>query len=179
MARLNELYIKKVVPALMKEFNYKSVMEVPKVEKVVINMGLGEAVQNVKVLDAASKELAAITGQKAVITKAKKSIATFKLREGMPIGCMVTLRKEKMYEFMDRFISVTLPRVRDFKGISGKTFDGHGNYAMGLKEQIIFPEIEYDKVDKVRGMNIVFVTTAKTDKEGKALLREFGMPFRD
>lgn len=179
MARLNDLYIKKVVPALMKEFNYKSVMEVPKVEKVVINMGLGEAVQNVKVLDAASKELAAITGQKAVITKAKKSIATFKLREGMPIGCMVTLRKDKMYEFMDRFISVTLPRVRDFKGISGKTFDGHGNYAMGLKEQIIFPEIEYDKVDKVRGMNIVFVTTAKTDKEGKALLREFGMPFRD
>ncbi|MBM2837963.1 MAG: ribosomal protein [Deltaproteobacteria bacterium] len=179
MARLNDLYSKKVVPALMKEFNYKSVMEVPKVEKVVINMGLGEAVQNVKVLDAASKELAAITGQKAVITKAKKSIATFKLREGMPIGCMVTLRKEKMYEFMDRFISVTLPRVRDFKGISGKTFDGHGNYAMGLKEQIIFPEIEYDKVDKVRGMNIVFVTTAKTDKEGKALLREFGMPFRD
>lgn len=179
MARLNDLYIKKVVPALMKEFNYKSVMEVPKIEKVVINMGLGEAVQNVKVLDAASKELAAITGQKAVITKAKKSIATFKLREGMPIGCMVTLRKEKMYEFMDRFISVTLPRVRDFKGISGKTFDGHGNYAMGLKEQIIFPEIEYDKVDKVRGMNIVFVTTAKTDKEGKALLREFGMPFRD
>jgi large subunit ribosomal protein L5 len=179
MARLNDLYTKKVVPALMKEFNYKSVMEVPKIEKVVINMGLGEAVQNVKVLDAASKELAAITGQKAVITKAKKSIATFKLREGMPIGCMVTLRKEKMYEFMDRFISVTLPRVRDFKGISGKTFDGHGNYAMGLKEQIIFPEIEYDKVDKVRGMNIVFVTTAKTDKEGKALLREFGMPFRD
>mgnify|MGYP001564723567 CR=1 FL=1 len=179
MARLNDLYIKKVVPALMKEFNYKSVMEVPKVEKVVINMGLGEAVQNVKVLDVASKELAAISGQKAVITKAKKSIATFKLREGMPIGCMVTLRKEKMYEFMDRFISVTLPRVRDFKGISGKTFDGHGNYAMGLKEQIIFPEIEYDKVDKVRGMNIVFVTTAKTDKEGKALLREFGMPFRD
>lgn len=179
MARLTELYVKKVVPALMKEFNYKSVMEVPKVEKVVINMGLGEAVQNVKVLDIASKELAAISGQKAVITKAKKSIATFKLREGMPIGCMVTLRKEKMYEFMDRFISVTLPRVRDFKGISGKTFDGNGNYAMGLKEQIIFPEIEYDKVDKVRGMNIVFVTTAKTDKEGKALLREFGMPFRD
>lgn len=179
MARLNDLYNKKVVPALMKEFNYKSVMEVPKIEKVVINMGLGEAVQNVKVLDAASKELAAISGQKAVITKAKKSIATFKLREGMPIGCMVTLRKDKMYEFMDRFISVTLPRVRDFKGVSGKTFDGHGNFAMGLKEQIIFPEIEYDKVDKVRGMNIVFVTTAKTDKEGKALLREFGMPFRD
>lgn len=179
MVRLKDLYIKKVVPALMKEFKYKSVMEVPRVEKVVINMGLGEAVQNVKVLDVASAELAAITGQKPVITKAKKSIATFKLREGMPIGCMVTLRKEKMYEFMDRFINVTLPRVRDFKGISGKTFDGHGNYAMGLKEQIIFPEIDYDKVDKVRGMNIVFVTTAKTDKEGKALLKEFGMPFRD
>lgn len=179
MARLNEVYVNKVIPALMAEFKYKSVMEVPKVEKVVINMGLGEAVQNVKVLDVASKELEAITGQKAVITKAKKSIATFKLREGMPIGCMVTLRREKMYEFIDRFISVTLPRVRDFKGISGKTFDGRGNYSMGLKEQIIFPEIEYDKVDKIRGMNIVFVTTAKTDKEGKALLREFGMPFRD
>lgn len=179
MVRLKDLYIKKVVPALMKEFKYRSVMEVPRVEKVVINMGLGEAVQNIKVLDAASAELAAITGQKPVITKAKKSIATFKLREGMPIGCMVTLRKEKMYEFMDRFINVTLPRVRDFKGVSGKTFDGHGNYAMGLKEQIIFPEIDYDKVDKVRGMNIVFVTTAKTDKEGKALLKEFGMPFRD
>ncbi|MEK7850894.1 MAG: 50S ribosomal protein L5 [Deltaproteobacteria bacterium] len=179
MVRLKDLYIKKVVPALMKEFKYKSVMEVPMVAKVVINMGLGEAVQNIKVLDVASAELAAITGQKPVITKAKKSIATFKLREGMPIGCMVTLRKEKMYEFMDRFINVTLPRVRDFKGVSGKTFDGHGNYAMGLKEQIIFPEIDYDKVDKVRGMNIVFVTTAKTDKEGKALLKEFGMPFRD
>ncbi len=179
MVRLKDLYIKKVVPALMKEFKYKSVMEVPRVAKVVINMGLGEAVQNIKVLDVASAELAAITGQKPVITKAKKSIATFKLREGMPIGCMVTLRKEKMYEFMDRFINVTLPRVRDFKGVSGKTFDGHGNYAMGLKEQIIFPEIDYDKVDKVRGMNIVFVTTAKTDKEGKALLKEFGMPFRD
>lgn len=179
MVRLKDLYVKKVVPALMKEFKYKSVMEVPRVEKVVINMGLGEAVQNIKVLDAASAELAAITGQKPVVTKAKKSIATFKLREGMPIGCMVTLRKEKMYEFMDRFINVTLPRVRDFKGVSGKTFDGHGNYAMGLKEQIIFPEIDYDKVDKVRGMNIVFVTTAKTDKEGKALLKEFGMPFRD
>lgn len=179
MARLNDLYIKKVVPALMKEFKYKSVMEVPKIEKIVINMGLGEAVQNVKVLDVASKEMEAISGQKAVITKAKKSIATFKLREGMPIGCMVTLRRGKMYEFMDRFVSVTLPRVRDFKGISGRTFDGRGNYSMGLKEQIIFPEIEYDKVDKIRGMNIVFVTTAKTDKEGKALLRELGMPFRD
>lgn len=179
MARLNDLYVKKVIPALMKEFKYKSVMEVPKIEKIVINMGLGEAVQNVKVLDVASKEMEAISGQKAVVTKAKKSIATFKLREGMPIGCMVTLRREKMYEFMDRFVSVTLPRVRDFKGISGRTFDGRGNYSMGLKEQIIFPEIEYDKVDKIRGMNIVFVTTAKTDKEGKALLRELGMPFRD
>lgn len=179
MARLKDVYIKTVVPALMKEFNYKSIMEVPRIEKVVINMGLGEAVQNVKVIDAASKELAAITGQKPVVTKAKKAISTFKLREGMPIGCMVTLRKEKMYEFIDRFISVTLPRVRDFKGISGRTFDGHGNFAMGLKEQIIFPEIEYDKVDKVRGMNIVIVTTAKTDKEGKALLKSIGMPFRD
>lgn len=179
MARLKEVYVDKIVPALMEEFHYKSVMEVPKVEKIVINMGLGEAVQNIKVLDAAAAELAAITGQKPVITKAKKSIATFKLREGMPIGCMVTLRKEKMYEFLDRFINVTLPRVRDFKGISGKNFDGNGNYALGLKEQIIFPEIEYDRVDKVRGMNIVFVTTAKTNKEGKALLKQFGMPFRD
>ncbi len=179
MARLKEVYVDKIVPALMEEFHYKSVMEVPKVEKIVINMGLGEAVQNVKVLDAAAAELAAITGQKPVITKAKKSIATFKLREGMPIGCMVTLRKAKMYEFLDRFINVTLPRVRDFKGVSGRTFDGNGNYALGLKEQIIFPEIEYDRVDKVRGMNIVFVTTAKTNKEGKALLKQFGMPFRD
>lgn len=179
MARLKEVYVDKIVPALMEEFHYKSVMEVPKVEKIVINMGLGEAVQNIKVLDAAAAELAAITGQKPVITKAKKSIATFKLREGMPIGCMVTLRKEKMYEFLDRFVNVTLPRVRDFKGISGKNFDGNGNYALGLKEQIIFPEIEYDRVDKVRGMNIVFVTTAKTNKEGKALLKQFGMPFRD
>jgi len=179
MARLKEVYVNKIVPALMEEFHYKSVMEVPKVEKIVINMGLGEAVQNIKVLDTAAAELAAITGQKPVITKAKKSIATFKLREGMPIGCMVTLRKGKMYEFLDRFINVTLPRVRDFKGVSGKNFDGNGNYALGLKEQIIFPEIEYDRVDKVRGMNIVFVTTAKTNKEGKALLKQFGMPFRD
>jgi|SRR3990172_5718424 len=179
MARLKEVYVNKIVPALMEEFHYKSVMEVPKVEKIVINMGLGEAVQNIKVLDTAAAELAAITGQKPVITKAKKSIATFKLREGMPIGCMVTLRKGKMYEFLDRFINVTLPRVRDFKGVSGTNFDGNGNYALGLKEQIIFPEIEYDRVDKVRGMNIVFVTTAKTNKEGKALLKQFGMPFRD
>lgn len=179
MARVKTIYKDKVVPVLMKEFKYKSVMEVPKIEKIVINMGLGEAVQNIKVIDAASAELAAITGQKPVVTKAKKSIATFKLREGMPIGCMVTLRKDRMYEFLDRFVNVTLPRVRDFKGISGKAFDGNGNYALGLKEQIIFPEIEYDKVDKVRGMNIVFVTTARTDKEGKALLKELGMPFRD
>ncbi len=179
MARVKTIYKEKVVPALMKEFSYKSVMEVPKIEKIVINMGLGEAVQNIKVIDAASAELAAITGQKPVVTKAKKSIATFKLREGMPIGCMVTLRKSKMYEFLDRFVNATLPRVRDFKGVSGKSFDGNGNYALGLKEQIIFPEIEYDRVDKVRGMNIVFVTTAKTDKEGKALLKELGMPFRD
>lgn len=179
MARLKDVYKNKVIPSLMEKFKYQSVMEVPKVEKVVINMGLGEAVQNIKALDSASNELTAITGQRPVITKAKKSIATFKLREGMPIGCMVTLRKDKMYEFMDRFINIALPRVRDFKGISAKSFDGHGNYAIGLKEQIIFPEIDYDKVDKVRGMNIVFVTTAGTDVEGKALLEQFGMPFRD
>jgi large subunit ribosomal protein L5 len=179
MARLKDIYREKVVPALMKEFGYKNVMEVPRVEKIVISMGLGEAVQNIKVLDSASSELSAITGQRPVITKAKKSIAGFKLREGMPIGCIVTLRKDRMYEFMDRFINVALPRVRDFKGISGKSFDGNGNYALGLKEQIIFPEIDYDKVDKIRGMNIVFATTAKTDKEGKALLRLLGMPFRD
>src|SRR4030066_525428 len=170
MARLNDLYIKKVVPALMKEFNYKSVMEVPKVEKVVINMGLGEAVQNVKVLDAAVKELAAITGQKPVITKAKKSIATFKLREGMPIGCMVTLRGSMMYEFLDRLISFALPRIRDFKGVSGKSFDGRGNSTVGVKEQLMFPEIKYDEITAVHGMDIVIVTTAKTNEEGKKLL---------
>ncbi|TWJ18325.1 50S ribosomal protein L5 [Geobacter argillaceus] len=179
MARLKDLYIKDVVPNLMKDFNYKSVMEVPKLEKIVVNMGLGEAIQNVKILDSASEELALITGQKAVITKAKKSIASFKLRQGMPIGCMVTLRKDRMYEFLDRLVNVSLPRVRDFKGVPAKAFDGQGNYSLGIKEQLIFPEINYDKIDKIKGMNITIVTTAKTDEEGRALLRMLGMPFRN
>ena len=171
MARLAELYNKEMVPQLMKDFNYKNVMEVPKLVKITLNMGLGEAIQNVKILDSAQEELAAIAGQRPVITKAKKSIAGFKLRQGMPIGCSVTLRREKMYEFLDRLISVSLPRVRDFKGIPGKSFDGKGNYSMGVKEQLIFPEIDYDKVDKIKGLNITIVTTAKTDAEGKALLK--------
>jgi len=164
---------------LTKDFNYKSVMQVPKIEKIVVNMGLGEAIQNVKILDSASEELATITGQKAVITKAKKSIASFKLRQGMPIGCMVTLRRERMYEFLDRLVNVSLPRVRDFKGVSPKGFDGQGNYSLGIKEQLIFPEINYDKIDKIKGMNITIVTSAKTDEEGRALLRLLGMPFRN
>jgi large subunit ribosomal protein L5 len=163
----------------MKRFSYKNRMEVPKLDKIVINMGLGEAIQNIKILDSAVQELSQITGQKPVITKAKKSIAQFKLRTGMPIGCMVTLRKERMYEFFNRLVNVTLPRVRDFKGLSGKSFDGRGNYALGIREQLIFPEIHYDKIDKVKGMNIVIVTTAKTDEEGKELLRLLGMPFRN
>lgn len=163
----------------MKRFNYRNKMEVPKLEKIVINMGLGEAIQNIKILDSAVKELSLITGQKPVITKAKKSIAQFKLRTGMPIGCMVTLRKERMYEFFNRLVNVALPRVRDFKGLSGKSFDGRGNYALGIREQLIFPEIHYDNIDKVKGMNIVIVTTAKTDEEGKELLRLLGMPFRN
>lgn len=179
MARLKEIYQEKVVPALMKRFNYKNKMEVPKLEKIVINMGLGEAIQNIKILDSAVQELTLITGQKPVITKAKKSIAQFKLREGMPIGVMVTLRKDRMYEFFNRLVNVALPRVRDFKGVSGKSFDGRGNYALGIREQLIFPEIRYDKIDKVKGMNIVIVTTAKTDEEGKELLRLLGMPFRN
>jgi len=162
----------------MKRFNYKNQMEVPKLEKIVVNMGLGEAIQNIKILDSAVQELSQITGQKPVITKAKKSIAQFKLRSGMPIGAMVTLRKERMYEFFNRLVNVALPRVRDFKGLSGKSFDGRGNYAMGIREQLIFPEIHYDKIDKIKGMNIVIVTTAKTDEEGKELLRLLGMPFR-
>jgi large subunit ribosomal protein L5 len=168
-----------MVAQLMKDHNYKNVMEVPKVVKVVLNMGLGEAIQNVKILDSAVEEMAAIAGQRPVITKAKKSIAAFKLRQGMPIGVAVTLRREKMYEFIDRLVTVALPRVRDFKGISGKAFDGKGNYSMGIKEQMIFPEIEYDKVDKIKGMNITIVTTAKTDAEGKALLKLMGLPFRN
>jgi large subunit ribosomal protein L5 len=179
MAKLKEVYQEKAVPALMKRFNYKNRMEVPKLEKIVINMGLGEAIQNIKILDSAVQELSQITGQKPVITKAKKSIAQFKLRTGMPIGCMVTLRKERMYEFFNRLVNVTLPRVRDFKGLSGKSFDGRGNYALGIREQLIFPEIHYDKIDKVKGMNIVIVTTAKNDEEGKELLKLLGMPFRN
>jgi large subunit ribosomal protein L5 len=179
MAKSKEVYREKAVPALMKRFNYKNRMEVPKLEKIVINMGLGEAIQNIKILDSAAQEISQITGQKPVITKSKKSIAQFKLRTGMPIGCMVTLRKERMYEFFNRLVNVALPRVRDFKGLSGKSFDGRGNYALGIREQLIFPEIHYDKIDKVKGMNIVIVTTAKTDEEGKELLKLLGMPFRN
>lgn len=179
MARLKEVYTKEIIPQLMKEFGYKNVMQVPKLEKIVVNMGLGEAIQNVKILDSAADEISSITGQKAVITKAKKSIASFKLRQGMPIGCMVTLRKDRMYEFLDRLMNISLPRVRDFKGVSAKGFDGRGNYSLGIKEQLIFPEIDYDKVDKVKGLNISIVTTAKSDEEGRALLKILGMPFRN
>lgn len=176
--RLKEKYRDETIPALMKEFSYKNVMQVPKIEKVVLNVGLGEAVQNIKLLEAAQKELSMITGQKAVATKAKKSIATFKLRQGMPIGCKVTLRGERMYEFLDKLISTALPRIRDFKGVSGKAFDGMGNYTLGVKEQIIFPEIDYDKVELVHGMDITICTSARTNEESKALLRHLGMPFR-
>lgn len=179
MARLKERYDKELVPTLMKEFNYKSRMQVPRLQKVVVNMGLGEAIQNIKVLDSASNELMTITGQKPVPSKAKKSIANFKLRQGMPIGCLVTLRKKRMYEFFDRLVNVTLPRVRDFRGVSSKSFDGRGNYTLGIKEQIIFPEIDYDKIDKIKGLNITIVTTAKTDEEGRSLLGLLGMPFKD
>jgi len=179
MAKLKDLYQEKVVAGLMKRFGYENRMEVPKLEKIVINMGLGEAIQNIKILDSAVQELSQISGQKPVITKAKKSIAQFKLRTGMPIGCMVTLRKERMYEFFNRLVNVALPRVRDFKGVSGKSFDGRGNYSLGIREQLIFPEIHYDKIDKVKGMNIIIVTTAKTDEEGKELLKLLGMPFRN
>ncbi|HAM52901.1 MAG TPA: 50S ribosomal protein L5 [Nitrospiraceae bacterium] len=176
--RLKEKYREDVVPALIKEFSYKTVMQVPRLQKIVINVGLGEAVQNIKLLDAAQKELSMITGQKAVTTKAKKSIASFKLRQGMPIGCKVTLRGDRMYEFLDRLISVALPRIRDFKGVSGKAFDGKGNYTLGVKEQFIFPEIDYDKVEMVHGMDISVCTSARTDAESKALLGHLGMPFR-
>lgn len=175
--RLKEKYEKEVVPALREKFGYKSIMEVPKIEKIVINMGVGDAKDNSKLLDAAVNDLTFITGQKAVVTRAKKSIANFKLRQGMPIGCKVTLRGAKMYEFADKLFNVALPRVRDFKGVSNKAFDGRGNYTLGVKEQLIFPEIEYDKVEKLRGMDIVFVTTAKTDEEARELLRLLGMPF--
>jgi large subunit ribosomal protein L5 len=179
MSRLKDTYQNEIIPKLRSDFNYKNVMEVPKIEKVVLNMGLGEAISNIKILDSAAVELNAIAGQKSVITKAKKSIATFKLRQGMPIGCMVTLRRDKMYEFLDKLINVALPRVRDFKGVSGKAFDGMGNYTLGVKEQLIFPEINYDSVDKIKGLNITVVTSAKTDEEGKALLKYMGMPFRN
>ncbi|NJC88200.1 MAG: 50S ribosomal protein L5 [Desulfuromonas sp.] len=178
MARLKDLYLSELAPKLMQELQLKNAMEVPRVEKVVINMGLGEAIQNIKVLESAVEELSRITGQKAVITKAKRSIATFKLREGMPIGCMVTLRRERAYEFLDRLINVALPRVRDFKGVSPKGFDGRGNYTLGIREQLIFPEIDIEKIDKVKGLNVTVVTSARTDEEGRALLAALGMPFR-
>jgi large subunit ribosomal protein L5 len=176
-ARLHELYETTVRSALMEEFGYKNPMQVPRIEKIVVNMGVGEAVQDSKKVEAAANDLTAITGQHPVITKAKRSIATFKLREGMPIGCKVTLRRERMYEFLDRVITVALPRVRDFRGVSGRSFDGRGNFALGLKEQLVFPEIDYDRVDATRGMDVVVVTTAKTDAEAKALLKGFDMPF--
>ena len=177
MARLQETYAKEIAPALMKKFNYKSVMQIPKLDKVVINVGCGEARENPKVLDAVVKDLSAITGQKAIITIAKKSVANFKLREGMPVGAKVTLRGDKMWEFLDRLFNVALPRVRDFQGINPNAFDGRGNYAMGIKEQLIFPEIEYDKIDKIRGMDIVICTTAQTDEEARELLTLVGAPF--
>jgi large subunit ribosomal protein L5 len=175
--RLKEHYDKVVRPALMKEFGYDNIFAVPRLEKIVINMGVGEAVQDTKKVDAAAKELAAIAGQRPVITRAKKSIATYKVRENMPLGCKVTLRKDRMYEFLDRLVNIALPRVRDFRGASGKSFDGRGNYALGLKEQLVFPEINYDQVDATRGMDVIIVTTARTDAEAKALLRGFDMPF--
>jgi large subunit ribosomal protein L5 len=178
MARLKQQYDQEVIPKMFKEFNYKSRMQVPRLTKIVVNMGLGEALQNPKIIDAAAKELAQITGQKPVITKARKSIANFKLREGLNIGCRVTLRRERMFEFLDRLVNIAIPRVRDFKGISPKAFDGRGNFTLGVREQIIFPEIDYDKIEKILGMNITIVTTAKTDEEGRALLAHLGMPFK-
>lgn len=177
-ARLRTKYASEVVPALMKEFGYKNIMQVPKVEKVVVNVGLGEALQNAKLIDSSVEQVSALTGQKPVVTRARKAIANFKLRAGQPIGVMVTLRNDRMFEFLDRLMNVALPRVRDFKGVSSKAFDGAGNYTLGIKEQIIFPEINYDQVDKIKGMNITVVTTAKTDEEARALLRNLGMPFR-
>ena len=179
MSQLKEFYEKEAVPKLTKTFHYKNIMQVPRLEKVVLNMGLGEAIQNIKLLDAAAAELQIIAGQHPVITRAKKSIAAFKLREGMPIGCMVTLRRNRMYDFFYKLVNVALPRVRDFRGISGKAFDGRGNYSLGIKEHIIFPEIDYDKIDKIKGLNISVVTSARNDEEGKELLRLLGMPFRN
>ena len=177
-ARLREFYNKEVVPAMIKEFKYKNRMQVPKLERIVLNMGLGEAVKDVKIVDAAVRDMTMISGQKPVVTKAKKSIATYKLRAGMPIGCMVTLRGEKMYEFFDRFVNFSVPRIRDFKGMSDKSFDGRGNFTIGVKEQIIFPEIEYDKIDKIRGLNVTICTTSDSDEEAKAFLKNMGLPFR-
>ena len=178
MHKLQEFYKKEIVPKLMKDFKYKNVMQVPKIEKIVLNMGVGEAIQNIKILDNAVNELSLIAGQKAIIRRAKRSVATFKLRKGMPIGCMVTLRREKMYDFLEKLINIGLPRVRDFRGVSPKAFDGRGNYSIGIREHLIFPELDYDKVDKVKGMGVNIVTTAKTDEEAKKLLEYFGMPFR-
>ena len=177
MVRLQERYEKEVVPAMIEKFGYKNIMEVPKLEKIVINMGVGEDRENQKVLEAAVNDLTLISGQKPILTRAKKSVANFKIRENMPLGCKVTLRKAKMYEFADKLVSIALPRVRDFRGVSSKAFDGRGNYSLGIKEQLIFPEIEYDKIDKVRGMDIIFVTSANTDEEARELLRFLGMPF--
>ena len=177
MSRLKEQYQNEIVDAMIKKFEYKNIMEVPKLDKVVINMGVGEAKENAKVLESAIADMEKIAGQKAVVTRAKNSVANFKIREGMPIGCKVTLRGEKMYEFVDRLINLALPRVRDFRGVNPNAFDGRGNYALGIKEQLIFPEIEYDKIDKVRGMDVIFVTTAKTDEEARELLKQFNMPF--
>ena len=179
MSQLKEFYEKEAVPKLVKVFKYKNIMQVPRLEKVVLNMGLGEAIQNIKLLDTAAEELQIIAGQHPVITRAKKSIAAFKLREGMPIGCMVTLRHNRMYDFFYKLVNVALPRVRDFRGISGKAFDGRGNYSLGIKEHIIFPEIDYDKIDRIKGLNISVVTSAQNDEEGKELLRLLGMPFRN
>jgi len=179
MSQMKDLYEKEVVPKLIETFKYKNVMEVPKFSKVVLNMGLGEAIQNVKILETATEELKAIAGQHPVITRAKKSIAAFKLREGMPIGCMVTLRQTRMFDFLQKLVNVALPRVRDFRGISAKAFDGRGNYSLGIKEHIIFPEIDYDKIDAIKGLNVSIVTTARTDEEGRELLRLMGMPFRN
>ena len=178
MSRLKDQYLNDIVPAMVEKFGYKNIMEVPKIEKIVVNMGVGEAKDNAKLLESAVKDMEMITGQKAVTTKAKNSVANFKIREGMAIGCKTTLRGEKMYEFADRLINLALPRVRDFRGVNPNSFDGRGNYALGIKEQIIFPEIEYDKIDKTRGMDIIFVTTAKTDEEARELLKLLGMPFK-
>ena len=178
MTRMRERYLREIVPALMRDFGYANHLAVPKLDKIVLNMGLGEAVQNGKIIDSALEEMTAITGQKPMVTKAKKAIANFKLREGLPIGVMVTLRGTRMYEFLDRLVSVALPRVRDFKGVPDKSFDGRGNYSLGIREQVIFPEINLDKVDKIKGLTVVICTTARTDAEGKALLRHLGMPFR-